>query len=224
MNDWYTSNLPHGQTDLDKLVQWLHEHDPDWMSDALWLRYVKLSSQVYHTQDECGFAWEVREAHFDQLPFATKALQNSPFPFAILPEVPPSHEVDRLSALPHDIRVKILSYLLLPEVRDGIYCGSKVVAAHPLNRLALASKAWRVQVEAFCSHSLLVWRHEAEARCEGGDVSEWVEWRDLATYTANARMEYVFKLRKYCGVCGRPTTQFARSGWLLCCEDCEYDF
>jgi hypothetical protein len=44
---WYTSNIPNDQTDSDKLVQWLREHNPDWMADALWLRYLKIGRQIY---------------------------------------------------------------------------------------------------------------------------------------------------------------------------------
>jgi hypothetical protein len=141
--------------------------------------------------------------------------------------MPPSDEVDRLSALPHDIRVEILSYLLLPNLRRKGY-GSITTAGHTLDNLAPASKVWRDQVEAFCGHFLLTWKHKAEAQCETGDTSGWVEWRDLATYTANARTEYVFRARRYCNACGEPANRFSRK-WpeLLCCEGCEiheYDF
>ena len=79
MDDWVISNLPDGQTDLDKLIRWFHEHDEDWMSDALWLRYMKIGKQVYRPSNS-DRAWELHKAHCDQLPFAKKALQSLPFP------------------------------------------------------------------------------------------------------------------------------------------------
>jgi hypothetical protein len=223
---WYTSNLPNDQTDLNKLVQWFHEHDPDWMADALWLRYLRIGRQIYQLKHS-DLEWEIREAQFDQLLSTKKRKVESrpPFAFEILPEIPPRDGIDRLSALPHDIRVEVLSHLRLPDVRIDIY-GNSVVAGHALSSLALVSKGWRDQVEAFCDHSLLVWKHEAEARLESGESSKWVGWRKLATYTANARMEYVFRTRKYCGVCLQPPRQlWVSMKWpgFLCCDECNSD-
>jgi len=223
---WSPSNLPTDQTDLKKLVQWFREHDSDWMADALWLRYLKIAKQVYQPRDS-DLLWKKREADFDQLPFNKKSKGKTPLPFTfeILPEIPPRDEIDRLSALPHDIRVGVLSHLRLPDVREDIY-GNSVTVRHPLSNLALVSRGWRDQVEAFCDHSLLVWKHEAGARRELGAASSWVGWRELATYTANARMEYVFRTRRYCGVCVQPARQLRLSReWpeLVCCDDCEVD-
>ncbi|KAM0711388.1 hypothetical protein Q7P35_002128 [Cladosporium inversicolor] len=231
---WYTSNLPNNQTDLDKLVQWFHEHDPDWMADALWLRYLKIRREIYHpnnnnnnNNNNSDTVWAQREADFDQLPFINR--QNElmaalPFAIKILPEISLHDEINRFSALPYDIRIEVLSHLRLPDVRMDRH-GNGVAAGHPLCSLALASKGWRDQVEAFCGHSLLVWKHEAEARLESVDISNWVGWRTLATYTANARMEYAFRTRKYCGVCVQPARQIWMSRkWpgLPCCDVCEF--
>jgi len=222
---WYTSNLPNDQTDLDNLVQWFREHDTDWMADALWLRYLKIGRQVYHP-NQSDLAWEFREAHFNSLPYVKKKPRKPPpFTLEILPGIPPHDGIDRLSALPRDIRVEILSHLGLPDVRID-KCGNIVTAGHALSNLVLVSKGWRDQVEAFCGHSLLVWKHAAEAQRVNGDASKWVGWRELATYTANARMEYVFRMRKYCSVCARLTTELRlsseRPGRLICAV-CQVD-
>lgn len=224
---WPTSNLPNDQTDLEKLVQWFHEHDPDWMADALWLRYLKISRTVYHPNNNRDSIWAQREADFDRLPFIDRhkdLMAVLPFAVEILPEISSHDDIDLFGALPHDIRVEVLGHLRLPDVRKDRH-GNSVAAGHPLSSLALASNGWRDQVEAFCSHSLLVWKHEAAAQRESGDASNWVGWRKLATYTANARMEYVFRTRKYCGVCVQP----ARQMWVsrtwpgsLCCDVCEF--
>lgn len=198
-SNWHTSNLPNNQKDLEKLVQWSYEHDRDWMSDALWLRYVKIAKQVYSPNDS-SLAWELREANFDQVQTSMKDSwkgpmkdtkkdsETPPFPYTILPEIPPSDNIHCLNALPQDIRVEILSSLLLPNVRTNIY-GTRVIAGHVLNNLALILRACRDQVKAFCGHSLLVWKHKAESRCEGGETSKWVDWRQLRTYVSCARME-----------------------------------
>jgi hypothetical protein len=81
MDDWLTSNLPHGQTDLEKLVRWFHERDMDCMSDALWLRYVKIGKRAYQPNNS-DRARKFHEAHLDQFPFARKPLQSPP-PFSI---------------------------------------------------------------------------------------------------------------------------------------------
>lgn len=103
-----------------------------------------------------------------------------PFAVDILLEISSHDETDRFSALPHDILVEVLGHLRLPDVRKDRH-GNSVAAGHPLCSLALVSKGWRDQVEAFCNHSLLVWKHEAETRRASGDGSNWVGWRKLAT-------------------------------------------
>lgn len=117
--------------------------------------------------------WERREADFDQLPFSRRRKIETPLPFTfeILPESPPHGEIDGVSAVPHDVRVEVLSHLRLPDVRIDIY-GNSVTAEHALSNLALVSRGWRDQVEAFCNDSLLVWKHEAEARRKIGDASK----------------------------------------------------
>jgi hypothetical protein len=108
---WYTSNLPDDQTDLDILVQWFREHDPDWMADALWLRYLKISKQIY-LPIHSDLIWKAREAEFDQLlMIKNRKVESPPPPFAfdVLPGIPPRNGIDRLSALPHDIRLEVLS-------------------------------------------------------------------------------------------------------------------
>jgi len=216
---WYTSNLPNDQSDLHKLIQWFHEHDPDWMADALWLRYLKIGKQVYQL-DESYQACKRRVAESDEF---QRSRRETPIPPFALDVLPPSDGIDRLSALPHDIRIEVLSHLRLLETRIDVR-GNKITARHPLSSLALVSKGWRDQVEACCSHFLLVWKHEAEAQHKSGEASNWIEWRELATYTASARMEYVFRTRKHCGVCGQPLRQLSLSKrwpWLLSCDDCE---
>lgn len=216
-------DLPKDNTELDRLVQWFKERDADWLADALWLRYLKIVKRVYHT-DDSEVAWELRAAHASKLPFAKIPTNGLPLPCNILPKSPPADGIDHLSALPHDVRVSILSHLLLPEIREDIY-GITEIAGHALNALALTSKGDRDEVEAFCSHSLLVWKHKAEQRrgyFSPGVDSPWVEWRKLPTYTANARMEYVFRSRTYCQFCGRRGEKWLR-WWpgVLCCIFCE---
>lgn len=217
--NWSTSNLPNDHADLDKLVKWFREHDPAWMADALWLRYLKIGKQVY----EPDIALQSRETQLDQLPSIDREVQNSP-PLAcnILPDNPQCAKPDHLSALPHDIRVEILSHLRLPDLRIDIL-GKCDVAGHPISSLGLVSKSWRNQVETFCSHLLLVWKHEVDARRRCCEPSGWVGKRKLATYTANARMEYMLRMKNYCGVCGKLLrTLPSLSGGRLCCFDCKH--
>lgn len=35
---WFTVSLPNKRMHLEKLVRRSREHDPDWVTDALWLR------------------------------------------------------------------------------------------------------------------------------------------------------------------------------------------
>lgn len=93
----------------------------------------------------------------------------------------------------------------------------------PLASLGLVSKSWRNQVETFCSHLLLVWKHEVDARRRCCEPSGWVGKRKLATYTANARMEHMLRMKNYCGVCGKLLrTLPSLSGGRLCCFDCKH--
>jgi hypothetical protein len=220
----FPPSLPNDKSDLNTLVDWFYAHDADWMADALWLRYLKIVKRVYHA-DDSAIGWELREAQFEELRFARKQARRNkkvPLPCAILPEIQePEKKVDRLSALPHDIRFEILSYLLRANIHEDIY-GKLTIAAHPLNNLALVSRAWRDQVDAFCSHSLLVWKQAAENYTEDMDSkSNWVEWRKLAIYTSNPRMEYTFRVRTYCWLCAEETSWWTeRWPGLRCCEIC----
>lgn len=54
----------------------------------------------------------------------------------MLPPAPPGDGSDRLSALPHDIRFEILSYLMLPSIKKDIY-RFEDIAGNSLNKLAL---------------------------------------------------------------------------------------
>jgi hypothetical protein len=95
---------------------------------------------VYH-RDDSAVAWG-----FERLRYGQEGNKNKQItlPCAILPMIQASdkNDIDSLSALPHDIRVEILSYLLLPE-RHRDMQGVLMFSGHPLNRLALVSRAWR---------------------------------------------------------------------------------
>jgi hypothetical protein len=206
--------------DLSTLVDWFYAHDADWMVDALWLRYLKIAKQVYHS-DEMALEWSFERLHYGKEGSKNKQV---PLPCAILPETraPDKGDVDRPGALPHDIRVEILSYLFLPERQPDMY-GCLMFSGHPLNKLALVSEASRDQVDGFCGHSLLVWKQLVEGRDKSFNTYDpaWVEWRKLVTYTPNARMEYMVRLKKYCGFCGARTKMLSmRWPGLLCCQIC----
>lgn len=53
--------------------------------------------------------------------------------------MPPHDEIDRLSALPHDVRVEILSHLRPLDAQMKIY-GTSVTSDHALGNMALVSK------------------------------------------------------------------------------------
>lgn len=68
-----------------------------------------------------------------------------------------------------------------------------------LNKLALVSREWYGEVEAYCSHTLLVWKQKVEDESvERWQGSCWVEWSNLVTFTSSARMELVVRNRNYC--------------------------
>lgn len=108
-------------------------------------------------------------------------------PCDILPSTPPSSGNDHLSALPHDLCVEILSYLMLPGIRNDFIDLEFEEEGSYLKQLALVSKTWRVQVEAFRSHKLLVWKQRVEDNIDR-KRGWWVEWRQLPTFTSCARM------------------------------------
>lgn len=240
--DW--PNLPEEKTNESKLLRWMLEHDEEWLLDACWLRYLKVSKIVYGRET----AWE-NEALWAEREEAAAAQKGSrtiqthlPMPNTILPPSSSSSSKgrDHLSALPHDVRYEILSYLLLPDfegndddfLEEISHCASNfgdvrshqrgTFGGHNLNRLALASRTWRDQVEAFCSHQLIVYKQMVAARCEG--EGRWVEWRKLGTYTTCARMEFVVRAMGYCAFCGVEAKKRSSRSWpgLVCCSDeCE---
>jgi hypothetical protein len=209
-------DFPQDKPDLNTLVDWFYTHDADWMADALWLRYLKIAKQVYHYDD--------MDEEWSEYGKEGNKNKQAPLPRAILPEMRASGkgDVDRLGALPHDIRVEILSYLLLPDRHADMH-GPLMFNGHPLNKLALVSRAWRDQVDGFCGHSLLVWKQLVEGRDKSFNTYDpaWVAWRKLVTYTPNARMEYMVRLKKYCAFCGAKTKMSStRLPGLLCCQVC----
>lgn len=219
------------------------EHDGEWLLDACWLRYLKVSKIVYG-RDTAWYneaLWAEREEAAASA--ARKGTQSVPTHLP-MPNILPPHSsakgVDRLSALPHDVRYEILCYLMLPDFEGsdndfldeiphcfsdcGDFRGRQrgTFGGHNINRLGLASKTWRDQVEAFCSHQLIVHKQMVAARCEG--EGRWVEWRKLGTYTTCARMEYFVRAVRYCAFCGVEAKKRSSRSWpgLLCCSDeCE---
>lgn len=230
-----SARMPEWQEDAAQLVHWLYEHDKGWLMDACWLRYQKLSSVVYSRRWRGCRHWsEEVKSQSERYAAAQKEPRVSDLPFAdaILPPPSPSaspKQIDRLSALPYDIRVEILSYLLLPDCRiePGSDNDFQVrFGGHNLNRLALVSRFWRDQVEAFCSHFLLVWKQiVAEEYTWGGSLVDWDPWKDrkrLHTYTSCARMEYVHRALTYCAYCGREVKICSSRIWvgLVSCGYC----
>ncbi|KAM0713579.1 hypothetical protein Q7P37_010541 [Cladosporium fusiforme] len=240
--DW--PNLPKEKADAFKLTQWLLEHDEEWLLDACWLRYLEVSKSVYSDEsDYTPAAWAQREKLAAQMNIPTVQSQ-LPVPNTILPPSPSSSGKgdDRLSALPHDLRFEILSYLLLPDFKFNedaslLEDSDSFISpndrdrrefrgdfkGHNLNRLALVSRNWRNQVEAFCSHALIVWKQLVAVRHKGGSWDTWVEWRRLRMFTTSARMEYVVRAYDYCAFCGNTAKGKSSRSWpgLVCCFDCE---
>lgn len=104
------------------------------------------------------------------------------------------------------------------------------IGGRDLNRMALVSRCWRGHVEAFCGHALLVWKQKVEARHFDAQVRDWVEgwkeWEELETFTTCARMEFVWRARKYCALRGRNCQGSWRTlapGLKLCERGCEDD-
>jgi hypothetical protein len=84
------------------------------------------------------------------------------------------------------------------------------------------------QVDAFCGHALLVWKQRVR-RSEASEFlalqdepDSWVEWRALKSYTSCARMEYVFRTRTCCVLCGtnQKCLEFSASLGMMWCAQC----
>lgn len=63
---------------------------------------------------------------------------------------------------------------MVPSIKKDIYGFEFEIAGNSLNALALTSRTWRDQVEAFCSHALLVWKLRVEANIDEKRVC-WAE-------------------------------------------------
>jgi len=202
LNNGPWKDLPSDKADLNKLIHWLGCHNGEWLADALWLRYTKVAKVVYSNRP---FLMNHRDRVSKEVIWDTKywPAEQPPIPYHILPATRPCDKIDRLSGLPHDLRVEILSYLLLPNIRVRLGCPE--IVDHTLNSMALVSKSWRDQEDAFCGHALLVWKQsvsKASASEYLANLDSWVEWRALKSYTSCARMEYVFRTRTFCVLCG----------------------
>jgi len=147
-------DLPSDKADLEKLVRWFYRRDAEWMADALWLRYTKVARSMYRNKGRYRFGFQGRIWKNGML--ALKSPDQPPMSYNILPTTQPFDVVDRLSALSEDIRLEVLSCLMFPDVL------SPQIGRHPLNSVALVSRAWRAQVDAFCSHALLVWKQRVK--------------------------------------------------------------
>lgn len=215
---------PSDKADLNKLARWLYRHDGEWFADALWLRYTKIAKVVY-SHYHYRLLSSGKTARRERIP----EVEEPPMPYDILPAIPPCDGLDPFSALPHDLRFEILSYLLLPNIRMRL--GSPEVIGHALNSMALVSRSWRDQVEAFCDHALLAWRQAVRKSDSSGFFAFhykpdlWVEWRALKTYTSCARMEYVFRTRTCCAFCGTNEGYLMWSTTLgmMWCSPCRKD-
>jgi hypothetical protein len=227
LNNGPWEDLPGDKADLNKLIHWLHRHDGEWLANALWLRYTKVAKVVYSNR---SYVMTHRDRVNEGLIKDTKYFpeEEPPIPYNILPAMQPCDKVDRLSALPHDLRVEILSYLLRPNFKMRL--GEAEIVDHPLNRVVLVSRSWRDQVDAFCGHELLVWKQRVR-RCEMAmflarhdEIDSWVEWRALTSYTSCARMEYVFRTRTCCALCGgnKDYVSFSTGLGMMWCRQCEH--
>jgi hypothetical protein len=156
-NNAQWQDLPGDKSELNKLVHWLYHDDEERLADALWLRYTKVAKVVYRNSALFRkHRYRVSKGVFVDTSCYPEG--QPPIPYNILPAVHPFDGIDRLSALPHDIRLDILSHLLPPNVKKRF--GRPEVIDHTLNNMALVSKSWRDQVDAFCGHELLVWNRE----------------------------------------------------------------
>jgi hypothetical protein len=218
-------DLPSDKADLNKLVLWLDRHDGEWLGDALWLRYAKAAKVVY---SNCSLLIKDQNRTSKGVIKDTNFYpeEEPPIPYNILPAMQPCDGIDRLSALPHDVRVEILSYLLLPNFQMRM--GDPEMVEHTLNSVALVLRAWRDQVDAFCGHALLVWKQRVR-RSEASmfwalhdEPDSWVEWRALESYTSCARMEYVFRTRTCCVLCGttQKCLELSASLGMMWCAQC----
>jgi hypothetical protein len=228
LNNGPWEDLPGDKADLNKLIHWLHRHDGEWMADALWLRYTKAAKVVYSDRSHLVTH---RDRVAERVIKETKYFPEDtpPIPYNILPVMQPCDEIDRLSTLPHDLRLEILSYLLLPNFR--IRLGVAEIVDHPLNSVALVSRSWRDQVDAICGHELLVWKKKVRRSemamflARHGDIDSWVGWRALKSYTSCARMEYVFRARTCCVLRGsnKDYVSLSTSLGMMWCRQCEHE-
>lgn len=201
---------------IDGLVHWLSVEHPEWLQDALWLRYTQLKKKYQRGPKQLMHPPPTTRAI--PPPASSRVL--------ILPSIPPADCTDLLSTLPHDLRLEIFSFLFAPYVdksEAGVpfakYIPERLYWTHAYNQLALVNRTWRDQVEAFCSHQLLVLK---QAVSVVDDYEVWEPWRGLRTYTSCARMELVVRLMDYCAFCGKMQMRIANA-WpgLRCCHGCE---
>lgn len=209
------SGIPHiAPNDLPRLMKWLYAIDREFLGDALWLRYDRLTRQAHHTHEfrqMCPV--EERPLRMQTLPEVHGEL--SPH-FLISSDTSRCDVKDRLTGLPYDVRWTILEFLLKPlpvllldpkyeeeeEDLDWInYTLPRLRPSHPLNQLAATSQAWRDLVEVFCGHQLLVLKQQIAL----GRKDDWVPWRELRTFTSCARMELVVRMSECCAFCGSET-------------------
>lgn len=207
--------------DLPRLMKWLYLFDREFLCDNLWPRYDKFKRQAYQIQPSPQTHAGIQAPpHRRQLP--PRVCDELPPRVLVLPKAPSCHLQDRLTALPPDIRLYILEFLLKPlpvpppvqpeyeqENEEGdrhrhevnTYVLPRLRPPHPLNQLASTSKTWRDQVGVFYRHQLLVLKQQIAL----GRQDSWVPWRELRTYTSCARMELVVRLSECCAFCGMET-------------------
>ena len=211
------SGIPHtAPNDLPRLMKWLYAVDREFLADALWLRFDRLTRQAHYTHQVLQISSD------DRLLFPTPtlpAVHSEPLQHVYVSSGTPRCDVkDHLTVLPYHVRLNILEFLLKPlpvlpleqtkddeadeESYDWMnYVLPRLRPPHPLNQLAATSKAWRDQVEAFCGHQLLVLKQQIAL----GRQDDWVSWRRLRTFTNCARMELVVRVSECCAFCGRET-------------------
>jgi hypothetical protein len=210
------SGIPHiAPNDLPRLIKWLYAIDREFLDEALWLRYDKLSRQARRAHEILQIC-PIKELSFQRQ--TLPAIHSEPSPQVLISSKASSCDFkDRLTDLPHNIRLAILEFLLKPlpalppepaedesdeESNDWMnYILPRRRPSHPLNQLAGTSRTWRDLVEAFCGHQLLVLKQQIAL----GRQDEWVAWRGLRTYTSCARMELVVRLSECCAFCGVET-------------------